>query len=382
MTITQYLAEKLQWLRLNRHPMTVNEIGRAVDEFCKWWGSDPDIESVTPELADEFEAGEDSQRRRQLASYLRSLLRQYNPKAFPHRNRGLHLRQRSEVEAETPKRSDGTTPTLVEFTRQYVSQRVICAGYADTLQKRAVKLQSWLGLSDIREVLTEANVNAFLVALGDSGSPYTRRKWRGDILTLWSAAADDDLCAYPNRRRIRREKVGAASIECYSPDEVRILVATAEKIRGAHPNGVPRRRYWPAIIRFAWDTGLRRGDCWRFERSMLQPDGTFRIIQNKTRKPIRRKLRPDTIAALDQLDSPTPLAWSMNNRSFTLAFRRIVLMSGLDKGMFKWLRRGCGSQVEAAHPGAGHKALGNTEQVFRTNYDAELAAEIHLPPQL
>lgn len=33
--------------------------------------------------------------------------------------------------------------------------------------------------------------------------------------------------------------------------------------RGGYPNGVARRHYWPAIIRAAWDSGLRRGDLWR-----------------------------------------------------------------------------------------------------------------------
>jgi hypothetical protein len=69
-----------------------------------------------------------------------------------------------------------------------------------------------------------------------------------------------------------------------------------------------------------------------------------------------------------------------NEWSFGFTFQRIV--AGLDKGSFKWLRRACGSHVEAEHPGAGCKVLGNTEQVFRTHYDTAMATQVLMPPKL
>ncbi len=152
-------------------------------------------------------------------------------------------------------------------------------------------------------------------------------------------------------------KRDAPSVECYTVEETRALVAAAERLAGVFDNGVARRYYWSAVVRFAWDTGLRRGDCWRFERASVEADGTFRMTQHKTRKPIRRMLRPKTVAAIDKIDLPIPLAWPLaHNESFGYQFQRIVAEAGLERGSFKWLRRSTGSHVEAEHPGAGHRA--------------------------
>ncbi len=380
-TLTDCYNFNLTYLRRSRHPHTVLEIGRAVQEFIQWWGSDPDMETITPELFEQFENDGDDQRRRQLGSYLRGLLRRYDRHAFPHRNRGLAIREREDVSPDAAI-GDSKPDIFLAFARSYVLQRVLCEDYANTLQHRAARFQFWTGKSAIQEVLTEDNLNGFLRAMDPNGSTYTRNKWRQDILTMWRAAADLDLVPYPNARRIRREKPVRKPIECFSTDEARSLLAAAGRMKGAFENGLARRHYWPAMIRFAWDTGLRRGDCWRFERRMLQPDGSFRIVQNKTQKPIRRMLRPETVAALDKIDSPTPLEWSQCDRNFAIEFNRILTLAGVERGTFRWLRRACGSHIEAEHPGGGCKALGNTSQVFGQHYDAELATEVYLPPAL
>jgi hypothetical protein len=93
-------------------------------------------------------------------------------------------------------------------------------------------------------------------------------------------------------------------------------------------------------------------------------------------------LRPETIAALDKIDSQQPLAWPNCEWGFGFMFHRIMAASGVDRGTFRWLRRACGSHVESEHPGGGHRSLGNTAQVFRTHYDAEMATEILMPPRL
>lgn len=382
MKLSEYFELCRESALKRKHPKTVSETGVAVRAFIGWLGSDPDVDGVTPKMVDDFGQAEETVRRRQLTRNLWSLLRVYDGESFPSRQNSLAASARHISEVK-PEILNGEKPeTLAQFARLYVSRRIMSDGHANILVKRAEKYQAWAGTTDIGKLCCEPMLNGFLSAIEGNGAAATIRKYRQDLLTLWAAAADDDLCGYPNRRRIRKVKVQPPIPECFTIDEARLLLAAAEKRRGAFNNGIPKRHYWPAIIRFAWDTGLRRGDCWRWERECLQPDGTFRVIQNKTKKPIRRLLRPDTVAAIDKIGLPKPLEWPCCEWSFGFAFQRIVVDAGLERGWFRWLRRSAGSLVEAENPGAGCKVLGNTDQVFRQHYDAQLATNVYAPPEL
>lgn len=381
-TLTEYLQLQTEWLEERRHPKTLNEMGVAVRAFVAWLGHDIDIDDLRPSHVDDFEAAEKTTRRRQLTSNLVSLLRLYDEKMFPPRSKALIANARHVSAVEAPPVPKEKPESFGEFARLFVSRRQLSKGYADVMQRRALAVERWMGKTAIAEVLTESTVNQFLASIEGAGSPWTVRKWRQDILTMWRAAADDDLVGYPIARRIRKVAVEHKPIECYTVDEARRLIAAASSLKGAYPNGVARRHYWPAIIRFAWESGLRRGDCWRFDTAMLRDDDSFRIIQHKTKRPVRRMLRPETIAAIKKIDSQLPFAWESCEWCFGVHFRQIMAKANVDRGTFRWLRRACGSHIEASNPGAGCKSLGNTEQVFRASYDAGLATEILMPPQL
>lgn len=272
--------------------------------------------------------------------------------------------------------------TLAEFAQQYVDSRVISAMYAGTIMRRARALELHAGTAAVPDVLTEAAVNAFLASL--VVSPHTRKSYRGDLLMLWRAAADDGLVAYPIPRRIRRERLPALVVQCYSHAEATAMLAATDKLRGGMANGVGRRAYWRAMIMAGWETGLRRGDLWRLRRDAIRPDGSAVIAQHKTGKLVVCRLRASTLAAVDAIGGPTPLAWPYSGWAFGEQFRKIVRLSGVNRGSFKWLRRASGSYVEAATPGAGHKHLGHAHaDTFSAHYDAQLGgAPRELPPPL
>lgn len=251
--------------------------------------------------------------------------------------------------------------------------------YADTVQRRAAALEAHAGVAALELVLTESIVNAFLRGL--EISPYTVRSYRSDILSLWNSAADCDLIGYPVMRRIWRPSCPALMIECYTVDEARAILAASHRLKGTLPSGVAMRDYWPAIERLAWDSGLRRGDCWRFNREHLRPDGTLRVVQRKTGAVVTVRLRPSTIAAIDKINGR--LAWPFDESWFGRHFKRIVRESRVCRGTFKWFRRASGSYVELQQPGAGHKQLGNGSGVFDRNYDAKLGGVTWpMPPEL
>lgn len=258
---------------------------------------------------------------------------------------------------------------LSEFVTQYLNARPVSPGYARTLRKRAAKLVVFSGRQRLCEILNEATINAFLARL-DNLSPYTRNKYRSDYLAIWRAAADLDLVPYPQPRRIRRERQPAQVIECYLEHEARALVVAAEHLRGAYPNGVARRHYWPAIIRAAWDSGLRRGDLWRLQRQQIRKDRTLQVVQNKTGQALLCRFHTSTLRAIDKAGGM--LEWSLCEWCFGEHFWEIVQMSGVGKGTFRWLRRGSGSRIDADHPGLGHRHLGNGRQVFDRHYNAQI----------
>jgi integrase len=271
---------------------------------------------------------------------------------------------------------------LTDFTTQYISLRRLSPDYETRLRKRAAAFQLHAGKAALADLLTEAAVNAFLrsLVLGE----YTVRCYRADLLTLWNAAADDDLVPYPLPRRIYRTDVTPLLVECYTVEEARELRDVAKLLKGNYPNGVARREYWAAAIPLAWDTGIRRGDVWRFRREFVRRDGVMRMMQGKTKKPVRARLRDSTVAALDKIGRKQPCEWPIDPTFFGKHFQRLVKASGVGRGTFRWLRRSSGSYVDAAHPGAGYKHLGHTSPgTFDRHYDAKLGDDnLPAPPEL
>lgn len=273
---------------------------------------------------------------------------------------------------------------LSEFARSYVAGRAISPVYAGTLIRRALAFERFAHEKSICLLLTEQRLNEFLADLAPGMSTYTLKSYRGDILTLWRAAADDGMCPYPVLRKIRRDRLEALIVECYTEAEARALAHAAAEMRGGLPNGVPKRAYWEAIIRAGWDSGLRRGDLWRLRRNAIRPDGSLLVSQHKTGGIAACRLRESTVAALDEIGGASPLAWPYNSWTFGEHFRLIVKAAKVNRGTFRWLRRASGSYVEAAQRGAGYRHLGHASQaIFEKHYDARLGGtQLPQPPEL
>lgn len=269
---------------------------------------------------------------------------------------------------------------LTDFARTLMERRGASKLYAETFVARAQRLANHVGRDEIPACLTEESVNRFLSLLAESVKPVTVKGWRGDLLGIWRAAADDGLCPYPIPRRIRRVKVPPQLIECYSIDEARELLTAAGSLRGVYPTGLARRDYWEAVLRVAWDTGLRRADCWRFGPQCVDSELRWRIVQRKTGRVAAGVLHESTHLAIV---ATGPLAWPHLPNAFRRQFEVLKRRAGVRRGSFKWLRRASGSHVEAANPGCGHLHLGHADAgTFRRHYDAGLAPAAWAPPEL
>ena len=282
--------------------------------------------------------------------------------------------------------------TLMKFLEQYLSARSVSDDYAGTLRKRMAKISKFAGTGVLRKVLTEDVVNDFIKSLESEGlSPFTIRSYRGDVVSVWNGAADLDLVAYPILRRIRCIKRPQLVVECYTQSEAVALLAEAGKLKGAYPNGrgaytngVAKRDYWQATIRVAWDTGLRRGDVWKFRRSAIRPDNTVQVLQNKTRQIVVVKLHASTLKALEAIRRDQPCQWQLDRSFFGRHFKKIVVGSGVGRGTFKWLRRASGSYVDLQERGAGSKHLGHADPtMFDKHYDGKIGGyTLPMPPEL
>lgn len=272
--------------------------------------------------------------------------------------------------------------TLIDFTETYFSTRRVSPEYRNRVKARAKALQLFAGAATIEGTLTERVVTAFLMTLVCSA--YTIRCYRGDLLSVWNAAADLDLVPYPIARRIVRIGRPQLLVECFTVDEARAILDEARKMTGCYPNGLPKRLYWCGAIPLAWDSGLRRGDVSRFRRDAVRPDRILRMIQGKTGKLHVARLRQSTLEALDAIGGNQPCRWACRWEFFGREFKRLVKASGVNRGTFKWLRRASGSYVDSEHPGAGYKHLGHADpQTFIKHYDAQLGgADLPMPPEL
>jgi site-specific recombinase XerD len=272
---------------------------------------------------------------------------------------------------------------ILTFVKRFAESRDVSDKYVYRLRLTSRQLATFAGKFSIEDLFSEEVVTSFLKSR-DKLSPFSVRSIRADIVAMWNFAADLDLVAYPRLRRLYRPRCPELLIECYMVDEVRALLTAAGRQHGEYSNGVSKKVYWSAAIRLAWDTGLRRGDIWDFQKSRLEPDGSMRVVQHKTKRIVRIKLRQSTLQALNEIHYDKALQWPMEINYFTRHFKKIIRESGVNKGSFKWLRRSSGSYVEMERVGAGAKHLGHTSPlVFERHYDAKLGEHLlPMPPEL
>jgi integrase len=174
--------------------------------------------------------------------------------------------------------------------------------------------------------------------------------------------------------------------DCWTLDEVNELVRAASGLRQSPDGGWPRAEWFDLAIRVAWDTGLRWGDQIQLRTRDIHGDVVI-VAQRKTRRPACGRLRPSTIAVLEdslrrhQREFVTP--WEKSHETFNAQVRRLVEKAGIRPGTWKWLRRGGATDVELQEPGKGMAArhLGHApgSKVAEINYINPSVVARHVP---
>ncbi len=244
--------------------------------------------------------------------------------------------------------------SLRDYVNDYGLARGIAADTVRQYEIAVVKLDEFAGPGLRLDQLDESRISAWLAAYAETAKPATVRSKRNAIMALWRAAADDYLCE-PPRRRVRMARVPWKPPVCWTVDEVRELIRTARTLPRRHHCGLRRSEWWPLAIRLAWDTGLRWGDLVRLRFDDIHGDLVV-VTQRKTRLPHASRLRPSTVAAVENSRScqrEAVVPWNASGETFRDQVRRLVEKSGVRRGTWKWLRRGGATDVESQAPGSG-----------------------------
>ena len=244
-------------------------------------------------------------------------------------------------------------------------------------------VENWASETMTTATISDRLLNGALSAMEQAGrsSAYVRST-KSAVMAVWRDAAEFGLCEPP--KKIRRVRCQVRRTEVWSPDEVGRLMVAAKSLSGRfRTQPLLRAEYFESLIRIAWDSGLRRKDLHRLTRLDIKQD--FVWTQNKTRKPVRVRLRQATLDLVEHWgrnnrDALWPM-WGTDN-AFRATWSKLVRVAGIPHGPFKKIRKSAGTAAEMASPGAGHYLLGNTRAVFETSYLDPMRIETPQPPEL
>lgn len=277
--------------------------------------------------------------------------------------------------------------TLRSILAVYHLERDVQQTTIDHLGYAIGRYAKFLGREPDIDDLNDETMNRFLLWMAEHGARCTMRNYRVRLLTIWRFGVEIGLLdRLP--LRVRKVRLTHPAPEAWSVEQVEKLLRHVATIRGRFKFAkVIRRHYWRAVIRTAYDTGLRFGDLMELRLSNIADQGIVVVRQHKTGVPIVRWIHPETWQAIEKIaDDSRPRIFGdvLGRRSFFERFSEISKAAGVN-GKFRWLRRSGASLVERDDRGAGklflgHKSHGIAERHY---FDPRMLASAPiLPPRL
>lgn len=137
------------------------------------------------------------------------------------------------------------------------------------------------------------------------------------------------------------------------------LIERSQQLRGNLKNTmIPRRIYWPAFIAASYETALRTSDLRQLRWS---PQGTWCLIQTKTKRPVSVSVSEATNDLLKRLQATSPNLFDLGWRreSYRQGLSRIGQQIGI-KICPQQLRQTAASDAERLQPGTAWILLGHS----------------------
>ena len=271
---------------------------------------------------------------------------------------------------------------LRHYVERYSVTRDLAPGTVEHYRWVVASFEAYAGRIELFE-FTEELVCGWLAWLRSRGrSPWTVKQRRISLLVLWRSAWLDGLatCLPP----LRRQRPLHYAPEAWTVQEVRQLVAAAERLLGCFPRTDISRGLWlGSLVRAGYDSGLRLGDLLRFPARAVG-ESPIQIRQAKTGRCVTVRFRPDTAAAIAACladGTPRKLLWPLWGRREALyrLVRRTVLSSGIRPGTFRWLRRAAATACERQQPGSGTVLLGHASRATTEAWYVD-RSQVQVPP--
>lgn len=235
----------------------------------------------------------------------------------------------------------------------------------EMIRSEQTKLQYEIALRNLSESighpatigdLSDDNVRIMMRRLEEKGlGRKTIKERAGRINTLWTwLAKRRRIEAFPSAVRL---KVPKRVPVAWTREELRQLFTACTKLHG-FVGGVPKAKYWHALLAVLWDTGARitevlaiRWEWIDFERGTIHVPAEVRKNEECD---MSYRLHPDTVKLLVEIRSPTrelALEWPKHPGYIYGAYRTVLKAAGLPHGRkdkFHKIRRSVASHVQAA----------------------------------
>jgi len=258
---------------------------------------------------------------------------------------------------------------LLDLLPQYALERAISDGATYQIN-RTIRL---FGADATVQDLDCQRVSQWLASLESCYAKRTVAGHRSNLLAVWRWAGEKHLCAPPNG--IRKCPKPRPRPVAWTADEFRRLVAACERM--------PDPIYWRCLIRVAYDTGLRRSDLWRLQKTDVRADGTVWLSQHKTDWPHVARMSTATLADFQKLAGDAPLR-PRDPRRFYDSFMWLCRLADVRPGALQMCRRTGATQIEIARPGSASRFLGHRTGTMWLHYvdRSQLPDAPIMPPEL
>lgn len=268
---------------------------------------------------------------------------------------------------------------------QYLVYRRLQQNSAYQLRRTLQLYEGWLERSATVDDLVDDQVSRWLARLEMTHAQRTVAGHRGNLLTLWRDCADRGLCAPP--RRVRRVPRPDPCPVSWTMDELRAIVAACGQVEGLfRRTHAPRCVYLSTLVKFCYESGLRRSDVWRVDRSQVRPDGSIVLCQHKTARAHTPRIMADTYEGFTALPGDRPLAcpYESDSSFYGLWNDAVIARAKVRPGALQQIRRTGATHLAIAHPHAVQRYLGHRTATMQRHYvDLSIAApQAHLPPPL
>lgn len=285
--------------------------------------------------------------------------------------------------------------SLEDLIADYELENELTSTYEYQLRYAKTKVEAWLGRSLMAGDLSDDLINKFLKDQQQttSLSDRSRKNLRTSLLTIWRYAVSKNLASPPGK--IRKVKVVDKNPEAWDFSQLQGVAKAAGQLRGKLSNGIPRNRYFPALIWFCFETGMRRGDALSFHMSWLKGN-IVSFSQHKTSRVHACRLTHETVHELHWISErlhalkdenwETPLAFPQCITQLYYWMKQSRIKAGVDPNernrSIQHLRRTGATAVESGSPHTAWKYLGHTTpSLSRKHYiDRRIADAPIIPP--